>query len=223
MVAAFEQEIEELKRRLLAEGAMVEDAIAKAVFALIKKDEALATSVMNAHAEVDRAEMMIEEECLRIQTLHNPVATDLRFVITVLKTNEDLERMGDLAAKIARRTLILIKQPEIEITFDLEGMAKRAQLMVKRCLDAFVNNDVELAKQVSRDDVEVDSMRKAFSKIIIDDIRESPNRTEPLLELSSVVRHLERLGDMAKNVAREVVYMVEGEILPPHSPELNGD
>ncbi len=219
MVAAFEQDIDELKRRLLSEGAMVEDAIAKAVFALMKKDESLAKNVLQSHDEVDRAELQIEEECLRVLTLHNPVAMDLRFVITVLKTNEDLERMGDLAAKIARRTLILIQQPDIDITFDLEGMAKRAQLMVKRCLDAFVNNDVNLAKQVCRDDAEVDSMRKAFSKIIIDDIRQDPSHTEPLLELSSVVRHLERLGDMAKNVAREVIYMVEGEIVSSHSLE----
>lgn len=219
MVVAFEQEIDELKRRLLAEGALVEDAIAKAVYALVKKDEPLAQNVLRTRNEIDRNEVEIEEECMRILTLHNPVATDLRFVIAVLKINEDLERMGDLAAKIAKRTVLLIHQSSIDVTFDLQRMAKSAQTMVKRCLDAFVNQDAELANQVCREDAEVDEMRQAFTKIIIDDIRERPAQTETLLELSSVVRHLERLGDMAKNVAREVIYLVEGEIPAAHRLE----
>ncbi|MBI1387547.1 MAG: phosphate signaling complex protein PhoU [bacterium] len=213
MAVAFEQEIDELKRRLLSEGAMVEDSIAKAIVSLIKKDERLAESVMKNSEDVSRAELQIEEECLRILTLHNPVAKDLRLVIAALKINEDLERMGDLARKIAKRTLVTIHHPAYALPIDLERMAKHAQTMVKHCLDAFVNHDAGAARQVVVEDGELDEMRRTYTKSIIDEIRRTPAHTDTLLEISSIVRHLERLGDMSKNVAREVVYLVEGEII----------
>ncbi|HXT59881.1 MAG TPA: phosphate signaling complex protein PhoU [Pirellulales bacterium] len=209
----LQRQIEQLKQKILFVGSMVEGAIANAVAALVHRDEAIARKVLEEDAEIDRMEVDVEEDCLKILALYQPVAIDLRFVVAVLKINNDLERMGDLAKNIAKRVLFLARVDRVEVPVDFRGMAIRAQDMVKRSLDALVGADSSLAHRVRQDDDELDNMRRAIHEKIRAAIRAKPEQTETLMKLYSVAKHLERLGDMATNVAEDVIYMVEGDIV----------
>lgn len=207
------RQIEQLKKRILYVGSMVEDAIANAITALINRDEVVARRVIAEDDEIDRMEVDVEEECLKILALYQPVAGDLRFVVAVLKINNDLERMGDLAKNIAKRVLSVARSEPIDLPVDFRPLAIKAQQMVKQSLDALVNADPTLAHRVRQADDELDALRRSIHKSILASIREHPERTETLSKLDSVAKHLERLGDMATNVAEDVIYMVEGEIV----------
>jgi phosphate transport system protein len=209
----LQRQIEQLKQKILFVGSMVEGAIANAVAALVNRDEAIARKVLEEDAEIDRMEVDVEEDCLKILALYQPVAVDLRFVVAVLKINNDLERMGDLAKNIAKRVLFLARVDRVEVPVDFRAMAVRAQDMVKRSLDALVGADSSLAHRVRQDDDELDNMRRAIHEKIRAAIRGKPEQTETLMKLYSIAKHLERLGDMATNVAEDVIYMVEGDIV----------
>jgi phosphate transport system protein len=209
----LQRQIDQLKQKILFVGSMVESAIANAVSALVERDENLAAKVLEEDAEIDRMEVDVEEDCLKILALYQPVAVDLRFVVAVLKINNDLERMGDLAKNIAKRVLYLAKVDRVDVPVDFRTMAVRAQDMVKRSLDALVTADSSLAHRVRQDDDELDGMRRMIHEEIRAAVRRRPEQTETLLKLYSVAKHLERLGDMATNVAEDVIYMVEGDIV----------
>ncbi|HJT30696.1 MAG TPA: phosphate signaling complex protein PhoU [Pirellulales bacterium] len=209
----LQRQIDQLKQKILFVGSMVEGAIATAVAALVNRDESLARKVMEEDAEIDRMEVDVEEDCAKILALYQPVAGDLRFVIAVLKINNDLERMGDQAKNIAKRVLYLARVDQVEVPVDFRGMAARAQDMVKRSLDALVQGDSSLAHQVRQDDDELDEMRRTIHEKIRAAIRARPEQIEALMKLYSVAKHLERMGDMATNVAEDVIYMVEGDIV----------
>ncbi|HUY89105.1 MAG TPA: phosphate signaling complex protein PhoU [Pirellulales bacterium] len=209
----LQRQIEQLKQKILFVGSMVEGAIANAVAALVHRDESIARKVLEEDAEIDRMEVDVEEDCLKILALYQPVAVDLRFVVAVLKINNDLERMGDLAKNIAKRVLYLSRVDRVDVPVDFRAMAIRAQDMVKRSLDALVSADSSLAHRVRQDDDELDNMRRAIHEKIRAAIRAKPEQTETLMKLYSVAKHLERLGDMATNVAEDVIYMVEGDIV----------
>ncbi len=213
MTKHIQRQIEVLKQKILYVGTLVEEAIAKAITALINRDAALAQKVINADNDIDRMEVDVEEECLKIFALYQPVAADLRFVVAVLKINNDLERMGDLAQNIAKRVVYLAKADPMDLNIDFRSMAAKAQTMVKQSLDALVNADTTLARQVRTEDDEVDRARQRIRDQIMNAIRKSPDRVEYLLKYNSVSKHLERLADMATNVAEDVIYMVEGEIV----------
>jgi phosphate transport system protein len=209
----LQREIDSLKRRILAVGGMVEQAVAQAMSAVLERETAAARAVFEADDRIDKAEVAVEEECLKILALHQPVAIDLRFVVAVLKMNNDLERMGDLAKNIAKRAVFLSKCERFDVPVDFREMGNRAQSMVKQSLDALVNSDTNLAQKVRDSDDEVDAMRATVEKDIERQIAQHPDRTDCLIRLSSVARHLERIADMATNVAEDVIYMVEGEIV----------
>jgi phosphate transport system protein len=209
----LQRQIEQLKQKILFVGSMVEAAIANAIAALVTRDEAIARKVLEEDAEIDRMEVDVEEDCLKILALYQPVAVDLRFVVAVLKINNDLERMGDLAKNIAKRVLYLSRVDRVDVPVDFRAMAVRAQDMVKRSLDALVSADSSLAHRVRQDDDELDDMRRVIHEKIRGSIRAKPEQTETLMKLYSVAKHLERLGDMATNVAEDVIYMVEGDIV----------
>lgn len=215
--------IEGLKRTLVSFGTRVEETLARAVDALTRRDVALARAVVASDAELDRREVDIEEECLKILALYQPVAGDLRFVVSVLKMNNDLERMGDLAGNIAKRAIVLAGEPELATPVDVPSMAERALSMVKRGLDALVNADAALARTVLADDDTLDQMRRDAQDHIIEQIKGHPERVEVLMALSSVYRHLERIGDMATNVCEDVIYMVEGVIARHGGAKLQGE
>jgi phosphate transport system protein len=213
MAKHLQRQIELLKQKILFEGSMVEGAIANAVAALVHRDDATARKVLDEDAEIDRMEVDVEEDCLKILGLYQPMAGDLRFVVAVLKINNDLERMADLAKNIAKRVLFLARSDRVDVAIDFRAMAARAQSMVKHSLDALVGGDSALAHRVRQDDDELDRMRRTIHEQIRAAIRAIPEQTETLMKLYSVAKHLERLGDMACNVAEDVIYMVEGDIV----------
>ena len=213
MTKHIERQIAHLKERILRVGTLVEEAISKSITALINRDVALAQRVMASDEEIDRMEVEVEEECLKILALYQPVAADLRFVVAVLKINNDLERMGDLAENIAKRASQLASGNAYELPPEIRVMAKQAQDMVKQCLDAVVNGDPALARQVREEDDAVDAARQKIRRRVMQGIKESPDNAESLLRINSVSKHIERIADMATNIAEDVVYMVEGDIV----------
>ena len=219
MTRHIERQIENLKERILRVGTLVEEAIAKSITALINRDVPLAQRVMANDEEIDRMEVEVEEECLKILALYQPVAADLRFVVAVLKINNDLERMGDLARNIAKRVPQLADGPAVELPPEIRTMAMLAQEMVKQCLDAVVNADPSLARQVREEDDAVDHARQQIRRRILQGIKTHPEQMENLLRVNSVSKHIERIADMATNVAEDVIYMVEGDIVRHRATE----
>ena len=213
MTRHIERQIDHLKEKILRVGTLVEEAFSKSITALINRDTALAQRVMANDEEIDRMEVEVEEECLKILALYQPVAADLRFVVAVLKINNDLERMGDLARNIAKRVPQLAAGPAVELPPEIRPMSMLAQDMVKQCLDAVVNADPTLARQVREEDDAVDEARQQIRRRILQGVKAHPEQLENLLRINSVSKHIERIADMATNVAEDVIYMVEGEIV----------
>jgi len=213
MTAVFENQLESLKKLILTEGALVEEAIYQSIKGLLERDSSLAESVIQGDAEIDEMEVRVEEECVKLLALHQPVASDLRFIVAVLKINGDLERMGDLAANIAKRAAYLAAYAPAELSIDFSEMGARAQSMVKMSLDALVNRDAELARRVCADDDALDEMRRDAFDSMPAALEKNPEKSECIIQTLNVVRHLERIGDMATNIAEDVIYMVEGEIV----------
>jgi phosphate transport system protein len=209
----FQREIERLKKKLLAVSAVVEETIARAITAVMQHDTELAHQVAEGDVEIDHMEVDVEEDCLKILALHQPVAIDLRFVVSVMKINNDLERMADLAVNIARRAEYLANIPKHDLPPNLEEMARKTQEMVKRSLDAFVDADVAIAREVCAADTDVDQHNRDMHVLIQDQIRTTPEDVERLIHTLSVSRHLERIADLATNIAEDVIYTVGGEIV----------
>jgi phosphate transport system protein len=173
----------------------------------------LAEKVIAGDDQIDRMEVELEEECLKILALHQPVAIDLRFIVAVLKINNDLERIGDLAANIAERTVALADSGRIDPPFDFTGMAASTRQMLKGSLDCLVKMDTVLAQHVLDLDDEVDAMHSHNFQLIKEQIRSHPDHLESLTHYLTVSRHLERIADLATNIAEDVYYMIEGEIV----------
>ena len=209
----LERDLDNLQRDLITLAASVEEAIQKAANALKERKSDLAQEVIEGDNEIDQEENHIEEECLKMLALHQPVAVDLRRITAALKINNELERMADLAEDIAERAVHLSRLPEIPIPEKLQRMTDLTTSMVRESLDAFVNLDVRQARRVCRLDDEVDSHNHDIIEELIRTMRASPEMVEPGLSLFSAVRHLERIADHATNIAEDVVYLVEGEII----------
>jgi phosphate transport system protein len=179
----------------------------------MQHDTELAHQVAEGDVEIDHMEVDVEEDCLKILALHQPEAIDLRFVVSVMKINNDLERMADLAVNIARRAEYLANIPKHDVPSNLEEMARKTQEMVKRSLDAFVDADVAIAHEVCAADNDVDQHNRDMHVLIQDQIRATPEDVERLIHTLSVSRHLERIADLATNIAEDVIYTVGGEIV----------
>jgi phosphate transport system protein len=212
MPVHLQREIENLKKKLLALGATVETAVREATLSIETRDCDLAHKIIQNDPQIDQAEVEVEEDCLKILALHQPVAIDLRFIVAVLKINNDLERIGDLAVNIAERSAFLSRRPPVGFSLGLVEMADKAQEMLKHSLDALVNLSSGLAHEVCAADDAVDAMNRQMYIKIQDAIRSNPQQMESLIHLLSVSRHLERIADHATNIAEDVVYMVEGRI-----------
>jgi phosphate transport system protein len=213
MTKHIERQIESLKERILRLGTLVEEAISKSITALINRDTSLAQRVIVNDSEIDAMEVEVEEECLKMLALYQPVAADLRFVVAVLKINNDLERMGDLARNIAKRVTQLEGGDPYDLPPEIRTMATQAQEMVRQCLDAVVKRDPTLARQVREEDDIVDEARQRIQRRVLQGIKDQPENVENLLRINSVSKHIERIADMATNIAEDVVYMVEGDIV----------
>ncbi|MCF7954445.1 MAG: phosphate signaling complex protein PhoU [Phycisphaerae bacterium] len=213
MPAHLNKEIDNLKKELLTLCSMVEDSLWQAVKSIKNRDVELAKKVIDSDIEIDRMEVKVEEDCLKILALHQPVAIDLRFIITALKINSDLERIGDLAVNIAERSQFLSARKQFDMLFDFEIMAEKTQAMVKKSLDALINIDCDLANEVCLADDEVDDINRQMYDQVKEQVKQFPKNVETLIHLLSISRHLERIADHATNIAEDVIYMVKGEIV----------
>ena len=209
----FETEIDKLKRKIQHLTAMVEENLHAAVQSVTEGDRALADRVIAADDDVDRMEVEVEEECLKILALYQPVAADLRFVVAVLKINSDLERIGDLAVNIAQRTTQLYLRQSVPPPFDLSNMLTKTTRMVKDAADALVSCDIQKANAVCAADDEIDRLHRQAYRTIEQQVRVQPDDVQYFISLLSVSRNLERIADHATNIAEDVIYMVEGEII----------
>jgi phosphate transport system protein len=207
------RELETIKKKILSLGALVEERVRMAAAAVAALDTETARKIIDADWEIDDMEVEIEEECLKILALHQPVAVDLRFLVATIKINNDLERIGDEAVNIAERVMILAKRPPLEFVFDYGPMAEKTQTMLEMSLDALVNLDLDRAFKVMTMDDEVDEIQKLAYDRIKQAIKRLPERVGFLVNLLLISRHLERLADHSTNIAEEVVYLVEGEIV----------
>ena len=197
----------------------MEDKVQRAVEAFTTRDDILAACVVDEDNDVDQMEVDIEEECLKLLALYQPVATDLRFIIAVLKINNDLERIGDEAVNIAERSLFLAQHEPVGDFFDFTDMAQKTQAMLRRSLDALVSLDPDLARAVGAADDEVDELNRQMYLLVQQAMRRQPEKIEQFIHYLSTSRHLERIADYATNIAEDVVYMIEGEVVR-HKPEV---
>lgn len=213
------RDVENLKNKIIHMGSVIEDRVYQATMSVINHDVKLAGAVIKGDGEIDQMEVDIEEEGLKILALHQPVAIDLRFIIGVLKINNDLERVGDLAVNVAERAAFLATQQGFKIPFDVYKMAVKAEGMLTRSIDALVNLDVRLARLVRAEDDEMDAMNREMYDKVKEQLPESPEQFNCLFHAVSIGRHLERIADHATNIAEDVVYLVDAEIIR-HKPEV---
>lgn len=214
----LQREIDQLKKQITALSAVVEERVRKAVRSIENRDRALAEAVIAGDLAIDEEEVRVEEECLKILALHQPVAIDLRFIIAALKINNELERMGDLAVNIAERTVFLCSREPIRAPFAFDDMCGKALVMLKKSLDALFDMDAALAREVLASDDEVDEINRQMYVKIGDAIVADPEQTDRLLSYLSASRHVERIGDAATNIAEDVIYMIEGSIVRHRRP-----
>jgi phosphate transport system protein len=208
----LERDLDNLQRDMLSLASLVETTLHKATTALIERDVKLAQEVISADVQIDDEENHIDEECLKMLALHQPVAIDLRRITAAMMIIVDLERMGDLAEDIAERALHLAHHPQLPIPEKLQRMTDLTTTMVRQSLDAFVNLDARLARSVHRLDDDVDRYNSEIIGELIETMKSSPDFIEPGLSLFSATRHVERIADHATNIAEDVIYLVEGEI-----------
>jgi phosphate transport system protein len=213
MPKRLQKDLEKIKKQILSLGAVVEERIRMAIKAIETWDAHLAEEIIKKDYEIDEAEVEVEEECLKILALHQPVAVDLRFLIAVIKINSELERIGDEAVNIANRVRNISKRRKLELSFDFSVMAEKAATMLRLSLDALVNLDLDLAFKVLTLDDEVDLLHREIYDRIKEVMSQNPDYVGYLINLYTTSRHLERVGDHSTNIAEEVIYLIEGEII----------
>jgi phosphate transport system protein len=223
MTKHYQNEIDKLKKDILHVTALVEENLRAAVRAIMDRNPVLAREVIDRDIEIDNIEVELEEEVLKILALYQPVAIDLRFIISVLKINNDLERIGDLAENIAERAISMARRPELSFPFDLNDMLQKVMEMVKKSADSLVGMDTEIAADVCESDDEVDECHRLAYRAIIDELKNNPSNANFLIDLLSVSRNLERIADHATNIAEDVIYMVDGEIVRHQNVEVKDD
>jgi len=213
----FQKELEELKENLLKMATLVEETIHDAVQSLVKRDSDLANQIFNREKQINEMELVIDEMCLKLLALRQPMAVDLRFITSAMKIITDLERMGDQAVNIAERALSLNQEPQLKPYIDLPRMAEIAQSMVKDVLDAFVNRDVQLARSVCERDDLVDGLNDQVVRELLTYMMSDPKTIARAVHLMIVARCLERIADHATNIAEDVIFMVAALVIKHHA------
>ncbi len=223
MIRHFDEELKELNDGILKMGAYAEEAIFKSVEALRNRDRELAKSVIANDNNIDALELSIDEKCIDLIARYQPMAKDLRFITTGMKINAELERISDIAVDIAQRTLEIVDKPLLKPLVDIPELGKVAQGMVKMAIDAFIKRDIELAKKVLMTDPEADSLRNTIQKELIEDYMEKDGSTAPrAVQLLLIARFLERICDHTTNIAEDVIYMVQAEVVKHHPEKYKG-
>ena len=206
----LDQDLDRVRQMLLKMGGMVEGMVARATQALLDRDNALCTEVIDGDREIDRLEIEIDEVCHSILGRKQPTAVDLRLLVAVMKINSDLERIGDSAVNIAQSAEQLNEQPILKPYIDLPHMSNLVQKMVRQSLDAFVQKDAKMAVEVCKSDDEVDGLYKQLFRELLTYMIEDPKTVSRALHLLLIARNLERIADHATNIAEDVIYYVEG-------------
>ncbi|VGO11658.1 Phosphate-specific transport system accessory protein PhoU [Pontiella desulfatans] len=213
MAKHLEKELERLKKMIYSLSARVDESLELAVKSIQENNIELAQKVIADDKLVDNLEIEVEEECLKALALYQPVAIDLRFIIAVMKMNNDLERIGDLAADIAKNGIKISKLPKPKIPLDLHQMTYLVKTIVRKSLDSLINIDPYLAREVIKDDDEINDMKSEMKNEIVEALQREPEHAESLITLLAITHRLERIGDHACNIAEDVIYMVEADIV----------
>ncbi len=219
----FQIELQELKENLLKMATLVEGTIHDAVQSLVKRDSDLANQILEREKQINEMELVIDEMCLKLLALRQPMAVDLRFITSAMKIITDLERMGDQAVNIAERALSLNQEPQLKPYIDLPRMAEIAQTMVKDVLDSFVNKDVKLARSVCERDDLVDGLNDQVVRELLTYMMSDPKTITRAVHLMIVARCLERIADHATNIAEDVIFMVDALVIKHHADTKEGE
>jgi len=219
MERPFDEELKSLKEKLLEMGARAEEQIALAVRGLKQREEKMACQVLDREEAINLLDIELDEMCLRLLALRQPMAADLRFIASAMKISSDLERIGDLAVNIAERTIDLLKEPELKPLIDIPRMAQMAQEMVRDAINAFVNRDDKLAREVCERDDRVDELNQQVFRELLTYMMQDPGTISVAVDLILVGRHLERIADHATNIGEDVIYMVRGKTIKHHIEE----
>ena len=209
----FDEELRELKEKILFEGSLVEKAVRNAIKALLGRDSELARRVIEDDDLINTKEVEIEEFCIKLLALRQPAAKDLRFITTAVKINYDLERMGDMAVNVCERVLDLNLEPQLKPYIDLPEIAEIAQMMVKESLEAFVREDTQLALKVTNEDQKVDQLTEQIFRELLTYMSEDLKTISRATRLLFIAKYLERLADHAVSIAELVIFLVEGKII----------
>ena len=218
----FVQELEQLKSMLLEMSSLVESAIYRSITAVSQKDETAANEVLKNEGRINQIEIEIDEFAVSLLALQQPMAADLRFLVSSIKINNDLERMGDLAVNIANRAISLLNEPIVKPLIDIPHIGALVQSMVRKSLDSFVSRDAELARSVLSSDDAVDDLRSASFHELISFMEQDPRNIRQAIDLLSVVRNLERIADHATNIAEDVLFLVKGIDVRHHAETREG-
>jgi phosphate transport system protein len=215
----FEEELQALKNRLLSMGALVEDRVHRAVQALMDRRAEVAESIANGDQDVNELQIEIDDRCLKLLALQQPMASDLRLITSTMKINSDLERIGDQAVNIAENSARILAHPPLKPLIDLPRMAEIAEAMTRDSLDAFVRRDSELARRVLAKDDEVDQLKDQIFRVLLTYMMADPGTIERAIALILVSRNIERIADHATNIAEDVIFMVEAKDVRHHHEE----
>ncbi|MDD5436877.1 MAG: phosphate signaling complex protein PhoU [Candidatus Omnitrophica bacterium] len=217
----LDQELKELNKDILKMGCYAEEAIYRSIEALKNRDEDLARSVISNDGNIDKLELDIDERCIDLIARYQPMAKDLRFITTGMKLNAELERIADIAVDIAQRVVELADKPLLKPLVDIPKLTAIAQNMVKMAVDSFIKGDVELARQVILSDNEADKLRNLISKELVEDYMvKDPLSAPRAVQLLLITRFLERICDHTTNIAEDVIYMVQAEVVKHHPEKL---
>jgi phosphate transport system protein len=218
-VRHFQEELDMVKARLLEMGGLAEERVRLAVRSLVDRDRTLVERVLGGDSAINLLHIEIDDRCFKLLALHQPMAVDLRAIVSATKINSDLERVGDLAVNIAEAVRRYLQHPPVKELIDLPHMAEIAQGMLRDCLDSYVRRDTTLAQTVLDRDDELDMLKTTVFRDLLDHMLVDAATIEPSLDLILISRHLERIGDHATNVAEDVIFMVSARDVRHHADE----
>jgi phosphate transport system protein len=220
LVPHFQEQLEQLKTRLLEMGGLAEDRVRMAVQALVERDIGLVDRVLAGDGPINQLHIEIDNRCFTMLALHQPMAVDLRAIVSAVKINTDLERVGDLAVNIAEAARRYLRHPPVKQLIDIPRMADIAQRMLRHALDSYVRRDTTLAEAVLHEDDALDALKTQVFRELLTYMLQNTATIEPSLDLILISRHLERIGDHATNIAEDVIFMVSARDVRHHAGEL---
>jgi len=219
IIKAYDQELDQLNNTIAQMGGLAEIQLANAIEAVVERDTELASQTVEADARIDALEHQVQDQVVRLLALRQPMARDLRNIVAALKISSDLERIGDYATNVAKRSIVLSQTQAVKAAYAIPRMGAFAQSLIKNVLDAFIERNTEKALQVWRSDEELDEMYSSLFRELLTYMMEDPRNISVCIHLLFVAKNIERMGDHATNIAETVYYMVEGHALPDERPK----